>query len=78
MADTKYDIRLEGRAWAQGEAFTRHAELPAKVEMIRGRLFLSEDDRMVVLAALLEHVGTEAAVRLGDPEAWKAAVRRLG
>lgn len=51
--------------------------MKAKVEMIHGRLFLSDGDRMAVLAALLEHVGTVAAVRLGDPEAWKAAVRKL-
>jgi hypothetical protein len=31
-----------------------------------------------VLALLLENVGADAAVRLGDPEIWRGAVRGLG
>lgn len=76
-ADKKYDIRLDGRAWEKDEAFTRHAELPTKLELVHGRLFWSDEDCLLVLAALIENLGTAAAVRLGDPEAWKAAVRKL-
>jgi hypothetical protein len=33
--------------------------------------------RLTLLALLLENVGTDQAVRLGDPEVWRAAVRDL-
>ncbi len=46
--------------------------------MDRGKLFWSERDRRVLLALLLENVGADAAVRLGDPHVWRAAVAGLG
>jgi len=76
MGNSKYDIGLEGRPWGD-DAQARHDELPQKIEMIRGRLFWSDEDRITVLAALMQHVGAAAAVRIGDPEVWKAAVRGL-
>ena len=33
------------------------------------------EERFVVM---LEYVGLDRAIRLGDPEVWKAAVRDLG
>lgn len=73
----KYEITLEGRAWGPDEALARHDELPQKIEMVRGKLFLSDAERIVVMAALLEQMGAAAAVRIGDPDVWRSAVREL-
>lgn len=48
-----------------------------KFEMNEGKLFWDETERLTLLALLLENVGVDRAVRLGDPEVWKAAVREL-
>ena len=72
-----YDVGLHGRAWEPPEAFVRHRELPQKVEMVRGKLFWSDEDRLLVLAALLEQMGAETAVRIGEPEIWRSAIRGL-
>ena len=45
--------------------------------MVKGRLFWSDEDRLTMLGLLLENVGIDAAVRLGDPGQWKAAVANL-
>ena len=72
-----WDIRSEGRAWSGEEASQRHNLAPAKVEMIEGQLFWSEEDRLTMLALLLENVGVDKAVRLGSPAVWKQAVAQL-
>lgn len=43
---------------------------PEKIDMYRGRLLSSDDDRLTMLALLLENVGADAAVRFGDPAIW--------
>jgi hypothetical protein len=45
--------------------------------MSDGKLLWSEEDRLLLLAALLENVGALRAVQLGDPRVWSAAVERL-
>jgi hypothetical protein len=37
-----------------------------KIELIEGRMFWTDEDRLNMLALLLENVGMGAAVRLGD------------
>jgi hypothetical protein len=78
MPAVTWDIRRTGRAWHGDEARARFELTPEKFEMAGGRLFWSETERLVLLALLLENVGTDAAVRLGDPEIWREAVRDLG
>lgn len=73
---TKWDIRAEGRAW-RTEAMDRYALTPEKLEMIDGKLLHDDDERLRLLALLLENVGADAAVRLGDPNVWRAAVGGL-
>jgi len=75
MLPKDIDIRRDGHAWKDGLA--RFALLPEKVEMIRGKLFWSDEERLTVLALLLENVGVDRAVRLGDPNVWRAAVGDL-
>jgi hypothetical protein len=56
--------RDEGTASSGEEARERWELTPEKFEMDRGKLFWD--------------VGADHAVRLGDPEVWRAAVRELG
>lgn len=75
--DPPWDIRIEGRAWGP-EALARLEALPEKFEMMGGRLFFSEQERLTLLAALLENVGLAAAVRLAPAELWRQALERAG
>ena len=69
-----WDIRREGRAWSAEEIETRYFQLtPGKIELIEGKLFWNEEERMRMLGLLLENVGVDQAVRLGDPEVWHRA-----
>lgn len=77
MRHVDWDIRREGRAWGDDEAMQRLDLTPEKFEMIEGRLFWDEEERLLLLGLLLENVGVDAAVRLGDPDVWRAAVAAL-
>ena len=78
MEAPNWNIGIEGPAWARSEAKQRHDSLPAQLEMIGGKLLWSDEERLVLLAALLENVGALKAVELGDTQVWRAAVARLG
>jgi len=56
----------KGRAW-RDDARARYDLAPEKIEMIEGKLFWSERDRLRMLGLLLENVGVDKAVRLGNP-----------
>jgi hypothetical protein len=71
-----WDIRRAGRAWGD-EAYDRFQLTPEKLEMYHGRLFWSDDERLRLLGLLLENVGADAAVRMGDPRVWREAVESL-
>ena len=77
MRDADWDIRSNGRAWASGEAMQRYELTPEKLEMIAGKLLWSEEDRVNLLGLLLENVGADRAVRLGNAQVWRDAVARL-
>jgi hypothetical protein len=70
----QYDIRRDGHAITGGAE--RLLTVP-KVEMAEGKLFCSQDDRLHVLALLLESVGIDVAVRIGPRELWRAAIAEL-
>ena len=78
MTKPKWDIRNEGRAWGKDEAWARFVLRPEKIEMVEGKLLSTEEDRATLLALLLENAGADRAVRLGDPDVWRAAVAKLG
>jgi hypothetical protein len=69
-------IRRRGRAWRK-EAMRRWELTPEKIEMIHGRLFYTKQQRLRMLGMLLENVGIDAAVRLGNPRVWKQAIEQL-
>ena len=76
MEEIQWDLRPEGRAWGP-EAMSRYQITPEKMEMIEGKLFWSEEERLTMLALLLENVGVNQAVRIGNPDVWRAAVANL-
>ena len=76
MSDQSWDIRREGRAW-RDEFWSRYEQAPEKIEVVDGKLFTSDEERLTMLALLLENVGADAAVRLGDPAVWRRAIADL-
>lgn len=77
MPQVRWDIRRSGRAWTADEAMGRYELTPEKFEMYGGKLFWDDTQRLTLLGLLLENVGVDRAVRLGDPEVWKAAIGEL-
>jgi len=77
MVEIRWDIRRAGRAWRGDEARERYDLTPEKFEMDAGKLFWTDEERVTLLALLLENVGVDRAVQLGDSKAWKAAVAEL-
>lgn len=78
-----FDIRREGRRWSREEAerdylaLHEHPDAPGKMELAEGTLFHNDAQRITMLGWLLEMLGADAAVRLGDPGVWRAAVEDL-
>ena len=77
MSDSDWDIRREGRAWDVDEVRQRRELRPEKLELIEGKILWDDDERVLLLGLLLENVGADRAVRLGDPAVWRAAVEAL-
>jgi hypothetical protein len=68
-------IGLEGALWTVDEWDALGDILPEKFELIEGKLFWSERERVGMLAAMLEQMGLVAAVRLAPKELWLEALR---
>ena len=77
MNEIQWDVRPDGWAWQGPEAMARYQLTPEKIEMTGGKLFWSEEERLNMLALLLENVGADQAVRIGDPSVWRSAVAKL-
>jgi hypothetical protein len=71
-----WDIRRTGRKWTREEHDLRSLQAPEKIEYVDG-IFDSDEARLMVLAMLLENLGIDRAIRLGNPADWKAAVAEL-
>jgi len=71
-----WNIGRAGRSW-RAEAMRRWELTPEKIEMVDGKLFYSDEQRLLMLGMLLENLGVDAAVRLGDPQVWQDAVAAL-
>ncbi len=77
-----FDIRREGRAWSKEEIEHKylapeHPDEPGKMELIHGKLFHTDAQRTTMLGWMLEMLGADTAVRLGDPDVWREAVEGL-
>lgn len=71
----EFDIQRQGRKWSRAEIEQKYRKLcPDKIELIEGKMFWTDEQRLDMLALLLENVGMDAAVRLGDPALWKQAI----
>lgn len=71
----KFDIQRQGRKWTRSEIKQKYHELcPEKIELIEGKMFWTDEQRLNMLGLLLENVGMDAAVSLGDPALWKQAI----
>jgi hypothetical protein len=69
------NIQRRGRKWSRAEIEEKyHNHCPEKIELIEGKMFWTEEQRLNMLALLLENVGMDAAVSLGDPKLWKQAL----
>ena len=78
MRYTDFQIGNVGRRWTAAECMERLEGAPEKTELYDGWLYGDEEVRLYMLAALLEQVGADKAVQLGDPEVWRRAVAKLG
>ena len=68
-------LRCSEVAQSRAEVEQKYHKLcPEKIELIEGKLFWTDEERLNMLALLLENVGMDAAVRLGDPTRWKEAL----
>lgn len=72
------DCRVEGQLWFREEIAERPDDLAGRLEMLGGRLCAGYEQRLILLGALLEHVGTAEAVKLGPQERWRTALALLG
>lgn len=69
------NIQRQGRKWSRAEIEQKYLKMcPEKIELVKGKMFWSDEDRLNMLAFLLENVGMDAAVALGDPALWKQAI----
>jgi hypothetical protein len=72
----EWKIEREGREWKDHEFDKRIYQAPEKIEYVGG-IFINERQRLTVLAMLLENLGIDKAVQLGNLEDWKAAIAEL-
>jgi hypothetical protein len=77
MGRIRWDIRRKGRSLSQAEDEQRWPLLPEKIELVDGKFLCCDEHRLNMLAILLENVGMDRAVRLGDPALWRKAVAGL-
>jgi hypothetical protein len=75
--DIQWDIRRKGRAWTGAEFRSRMDLRPEKLEAYKGKLLWSHEERLALLGLLLENVGADGVVKLGDPSVWAEAVANL-
>jgi hypothetical protein len=77
MSKIKWDIRHEGHSWSGEEAMQRYELTPEKIEMYNGKLFWNDDERLNMLALLLENIGIDRTVQLGESNIWREAIEKL-
>ena len=77
LGEIVWEFQGAGRAWNHDEINSRYEECPARIELVYGKLFWCDEDRLILLGMLLENVGLDCAVKLGDPNMWREAVGKL-
>ena len=72
-----WDIQVEGHAWRGGKGLIRLDGAPEKMEMMGGKLYWEDYERLYVLGMLLENVGIKDAMRLAPLDRWRTALEEL-
>jgi len=77
--DISWHISPEPAALTHDEFWARydHPQMPEKFEATGGKLFWNDEQRLHVLAMLLEAVGLRRALALCPPEAVRAALAEI-
>ena len=70
-------LQSQGRKFTVDQWVDRLKHLPEKMELIDGNLYWNEEERLGMLAMLLENVGVDKAVRIGDAQVWRDAIAKL-
>lgn len=79
MRYTEFVIGNEPRIWTAARFTEWRDGLPEKWELLAGQISGGNEEELLhMLAGLLEHIGADRAVQLGDPEVWRRAVAKLG
>ena len=60
----KWRIERNGRSWQSDEAIEKYELTPEKMEMIHGKIFWSDEDRVNMLGLMLENVGIDKMLGL--------------
>ena len=71
-----WNFGRKARAW-RNEAMDRWELTPEKIEMADGKLFYTTEKRLLMIGMLLENVGLDSVVRLGDPNVWGEVIAAL-
>ncbi len=69
-----WDIGREGRDWLGDEGLEKLERMPGHLELVRGKLCWSAEERRTLLAGLLENIGLDEVVRLADIQQWQEAL----
>lgn len=77
MLPHDWRIDREGRAWSPDEIRSRKELRPEKLEIWEGKLLMDDEQRIDLLGLLLENLGADQAVRLGNPAVWREAIEQL-
>ena len=72
-----FDIGLEGKRWNVHRYHALDDVLPEKMELLDGKMFHGERQRLGMLGAMLEQVGLAKAVTLVPKELWLQALDQL-
>jgi len=72
-----WNIKRKGRSWHGNEAREKFALTPQKIEMIEGKLFLSEEDRLNMLGLLMENIGLDQVLKVCDPATLQQVVNDI-
>lgn len=69
-------IGRTGRAWNPEEQARRRDQLPpgVSIEIHDGKLLATDPDRRLLAGMLLENLGIDEVIRLGNPETWLEAL----
>lgn len=78
MNEVRWDIRRKGRRYSREESDERWPLLPEKLEEVDGKVLTCDEDRLAMLAIMLENVGMDCALQLGDLDRWREAIGAAG